>query len=68
MAFEAYRKQLEAVPSFKYLWRIITVGDNEWPAVTGNLVKSRKSFGRLTSIMSREGVDKRISGTFFKAR
>ena len=29
MAFEAYRKQLEAVPSFKYLGRIMTVGDDD---------------------------------------
>ena len=67
MAFEAYRKQLEAVPSFKYLGRIITAGYNDWPAVVGNLVKARNSWGRLIRILSREGADKSISGTFFKA-
>ena len=67
MDFEAYGKQLEAVPSFKYLGRIMTVGDDDWPAVAGNLVKARKSWGRLTRILSREGADKRISGMFFKA-
>ena len=67
MAFEAYGKQLEAVPSFKYLGRIMTAGDDNWTAVSGNLVKARKSWGRLTRILSREGADKRISGTFFKA-
>ena len=66
MAFEAYRKQLEAVPSFKYLGRIMTAGDDNWPAVAGNLVKARKSWVQLTRILSREGADKRISGTFFK--
>ena len=67
MAFEDYGKPLEAVPSFKYLGRIITAGDNDWPELEGNLVKARKSWGRLTRILSREGADKRISGTFFKA-
>ena len=67
MAFEAYGNPLEAVPSLKYLGRIMTAGDDDWPAVAVNLVKERKSWGRLTRIMSREGSDKRISGTFFKA-
>ena len=66
MAFEAYGKQLEAVPSFKYLGRIMTAGDDDWLAVVGNLGKARKSWGRLTRILSREGADKRISGKFFK--
>ena len=43
MAFDAYGKQLEAVPSFKYLGRIMTAGDDDLPAVAGNLVKARKS-------------------------
>ena len=29
MSFEAYGKQLEAVPSFKYLGRILTAGDDD---------------------------------------
>ena len=66
IAFEAYDKQLEAVPSFKYLGRIITVWDDDRPEVTGNLMKVRKSWGRLKRVLSREGADKRISGNFFK--
>ena len=52
-AFEAYRKPIEAVPSFKYLGQIMTAGDDNWPAVAGNLVKVRKIWGRLTHILSR---------------
>ena len=66
-AFEAYGKTIKAVPSFKYLGRIMTAGEDDWPAVAGNLVKSQKSWGSLTRILSRKGADKRISGTFFKA-
>ena len=55
MAFEVYGEQLKTVPSFKYLGRILTAGDDDWPAVTGNLGKAQKSWGRLQQILSREG-------------
>ena len=45
----------------------MAAGDDDWPAVAGNLVKARKSWGRLAMILSREGADKRVLGTFFKA-
>ena len=67
MEFEAYEKQLKTVPSFKYLGRILTAGDDYWPVVEGNLGKARKSWGRLKRILSREGADKRVSGIFLKA-
>ena len=37
MAFEAYGEQLESVPRFTYLGRVMTAGDDDWPAVAGNL-------------------------------
>ena len=36
-AFEAYGEQLELVPRFTYLGRVMTAGDDDWPAVAGNL-------------------------------
>ena len=66
MAFEVYGEQLQTVPWFKYLGRILTEGDADWPAVAGNLVKAKKSWGRLQGILSREGATKRVSGKFFK--
>ena len=45
----------------------MTAGDDDWPAVVGNLVKARKSCGRLSRILSREGADNRVLGNFFKA-
>ena len=66
-AFEVYGDQLQTVPRLKYLGRILTEGDDNWPAVAGNLVKARKSWGRLQGILSREGATKRVSGNFFKA-
>ena len=66
-AFEAYGKPLETVATFKYLGRVMTTGDKDCPAVAGNLVKARKSWGRLSRILSREGSDRRVSGNLFKA-
>ena len=53
MTFEAYGKPLETVSTFKYLGRVMTAGDDNWPAVAGNLVKARKIWGRLLQILSR---------------
>ena len=66
-AFGAYGKPLESVATFKYLGRVVTAGDDNCPEVAVNLVKARKSWGRLSRILSREGADKRVSGNFFKA-
>ena len=67
MAFKVYGEQLQAIPSFKYLGRIMTEGDDDCPAMAGNLGKARKSWGRLQRILSREGANKRVSGNLFKA-
>ena len=67
MAFEVYGEQIQTVPRFKYLGIILTEGDDDWPAVAGNLAKARKSWGRLQGILSRESATKRMSGNFFKA-
>ena len=53
--------------TFKYLGQVMTAGDYDWLSVAGNLVKARKSWGRLSRILIREGADKRVSGNFFKA-
>ena len=55
------------VTSFKYLWRVISATDNDWPVVVRNLTKSRAVWRRLTSIISREGAAPQVSGFFFKA-
>ena len=42
-------------------------GDDDWPAVVGNLVKARKIWARLSRSLSLEGAEKRVSGNLFKA-
>ena len=46
--------------------RVLTAGDDNLPEVAGNLQKARNSWVRMLRIMSREGVDLKVSGHFFK--
>ena len=45
----------------------MTTGDDDWYEVIGNLGKARKSWGRLSRILSREGADSKVSKIFYKA-
>ena len=45
----------------------MTAGDDDWPAVAGNLAKAWKSWGIMQGILIREGATTRISGNLFKA-
>ena len=46
---------------------MLTAGDNDWIAVVGNLGKARKSWGRLSRVLGREGVHPKMLGGFYKA-
>ena len=54
-AFHAYRKLMEAVSEFRYLGRLLTATDDDWPEVAGNIRKARVSWGRLARFLGREG-------------
>ena len=41
MAFHAYRIHMRVVTEFKYLRRVLTSTDDDWPAVAGNIRKAR---------------------------
>ena len=43
------------------------MGDDDWLAVVGNLGKARKSWGRLSQVLGREGANPKVSGNFYKA-
>ena len=64
-ASEAYEEPLEDVTKFKYLGRVMMVVDDDLPAVTGNLCRARKSWGRLLRILRQEGADTKVLGHFF---
>ena len=64
-AFKAYGEPMEAVSEFKYVGRILTSTDNDWPAVAWNLKKARQSWGRMARVLSREGADPKVSRNFY---
>ena len=55
------------VTSFRYLGRLISAAENDWPAVVNNLSRARGVWRSMTRILSREGAQPRVSGFFFKA-
>ena len=65
-AFSAYGRTLEMVPSFKYLGRLLSAADDDWPAVIRNRTKARAVWRRMSRILSREGARPRLSDFFFK--
>ena len=40
MDFEVYEQQIQSVPRFNYLGRVLAEGDDDWPEVAGNLEKA----------------------------
>ena len=50
---------------FKYMGRILTATDDNWPAVVGNLRKARRSWGHITRVLSREGTEPKVSRIFY---
>ena len=65
-AFEAYGKPLENVMVFKYMGWVMTEVDDHWPVVIDTIRKARKSWGRLSLILSQEGADQKVLGHVFK--
>ena len=65
--FQAYGAPLENVKAFNYLGKVMPARDENWPEVSGNLQKARKSWGRMSQILSQEGADPKVSGHFFNA-
>ena len=66
MAFQAYRRPLETVTAFKYLGRVLTASDDDWPSVVDKLRKDRSRWAYLSRILGREGSDPWTSRTFYK--
>ena len=66
-AFEAYGEPIKNVTEFKYLGRVLTVGEDNWLVVVGNLVKAQRSWGRLSQVLGREGADPKASQMFYTA-
>lgn len=60
-------EELKSVETFKYLGRIVSSTDNDWPALQRNLTKARQRWGMISRVLRRHGANARISGKFYKA-
>ena len=52
-AFSTYWQPMETVTEFRYLGRLLTATDNNWPAVVGNIKKAWRIWGRLDWVLGR---------------
>ena len=66
-SFEAYGETIKNVTEFKYLGRVLTAGNDDWPAVVGNIGKAQSSWERLSWVLGREGADPKVSRYFYTA-
>ena len=60
-----YEQPLETVSSFNYMRRLLTVTEDNWPAVITNLWKDRNIWYLLGQILGQEGADTRVLGHFY---
>ena len=65
-AFQTCGTSLYNVTAFKYLGRVMTMGDDDCTEVACNLQKARNNCGRMSRILIREGANTKVSGHFFK--
>ena len=54
------------VTSFKYLGRVISATDDDWPEVMKKLARAKTVWIRMLRILIREGATPWVSGLFFK--
>ena len=64
--FSAYRPPLDMATYFKYLGRVISATDYNWPEVAKNLARAKTVWRRMARILSREGGTPWAYGFFFK--
>ena len=67
VAITAYMIPLTPVTSINYIWIVVLVADNNWPAVVINLKKTWRKWARLTRVLRREGEDTQTSGQIYLA-
>ena len=58
---------LEQVPEFRYLGRLLSSTDDDWPTIYSNLSKARKRWGMVARVLTREGAAPRTSAIFYTA-
>jgi hypothetical protein len=58
---------LPTVNEFRYLGRILTANNSDWPAIQKNLVKARSKWALISHPLTKTGVSPRYVSYFYKA-
>ena len=67
VVFWAYWRSLMALLVFKYLGRVLTTSNDNWPEVVDNLMKARKRWEKMSRYLVQEGADPRTPGEFYNS-
>ena len=69
--FRLYREEgdemVEVVENFNYIKQTLYQTNDDWPAVRQNIMCARSVWGRLGTLLRREGVDHKVSEMFYRA-
>ena len=64
-AITTYGRPPAPISYFKYLGRILSASENNWPAVVRNLRQAQKNWERMTHVLGREGADAQTLGMLY---
>ena len=64
---EEVEKMVGGMENFKYLGRTLDQTYDDWPVVGLNIMRARLVWGRMRTLLRREGADPRVSEMFYRA-
>lgn len=64
--FTVLEVPIKNVDEFKYLGRVVSRKDDDWPAVNRNLTRARAAWGKLGRILSKEGASPKAMASVYK--
>ena len=65
--FNVEGRVLERVEVFKYLGRLLALGDDDAQCVRARLTAARKAWARIGKVLRAEGAPPKVAGKFFAA-
>ena len=65
-SFTAYKDNFKCVEQFKYLGRIMSMDNNDVPAMCCNLKRVRKTWVRLSNVLEKEEVSSKVAGMCYQ--
>ena len=64
---EEVEKMVGGMENFKYLGITLDQTYDDWPVVRLNIMRARLVWGRMRTLLRREGADPRVSEMFYRA-